>query len=130
MAQPETSLFGDKTDNARHFTAFSLRQATGDKIAEIDAGLQAIVNMMNPMYFIGRNNAGCAPYWWIRQGSSDNHTSQTVLANLAASLENRDKEVNARLYWDAGHGADEDAEEFIAWIGRITGYAKPNRAGD
>ncbi len=24
---------------------------------------------------------------------------------------------------DARHGADEDAEEFIAWIGAITGFA-------
>jgi len=24
---------------------------------------------------------------------------------------------------DAGHGADEDAEGFIAWIGTITGFA-------
>lgn len=76
------------------------------------------------MYFIERNHKGMASHWWIRQGSSDNHTSLTVLANLAASRENRGKVVNALLYWDAGHGADEDAEDFIAWIGRITGFAK------
>jgi len=23
---------------------------------------------------------------------------------------------------DAGHGADEDREDFIAWIGKITGF--------
>jgi hypothetical protein len=77
---------------------------------------------MNPMYFIGQNNSGCAKYWWLRQGTSDNHTSQTVIANLAASLENRNKDVNTRLYWDAGHGANEDPEDFIAWVGSITGF--------
>jgi len=32
--------------------------------------------------------------------------------------------VNTWLYWDAGHGANEDPEDFIAWIGNITGFAK------
>jgi hypothetical protein len=62
-----------------------------------------------------------ADHWWIRMGTSDAHTSLTVVSNLAASLENRRKDVNALLYWDAGHGADEDPEDFIAWIGKITG---------
>ncbi len=120
--QPEPIVFGNKTTNARHFTNFSLRHTTGNDQSAIDAELQAVVNLMNPMYFIGRNSQGLAGHWWIRQGSSDNHTSLTVLGNLAASLENRGKDVNALLYWDAGHGADEDAEDFIAWIGRITGF--------
>jgi hypothetical protein len=34
--------------------------------------------------------------------------------------------VNTSLYWDAGHGADQDPEEFIVWIGNITGYRKNN----
>ena len=48
------------------------------------------------------------------------------MVNLATSLENRNKEVNAWVYWDAGHGADEDAEDFIAWIGNVSGFSKPN----
>jgi hypothetical protein len=123
MRQPEPNVFGNTTTDARHFTAFSLRHATGNPNAAIDVELQTVVNMMNPMYFIGQNNKGIAGHWWIRMGTSDNHTSLTVIGNLAASLENRNKDVNARLYWDAGHGADEDAEDFIAWIGRITGFA-------
>jgi hypothetical protein len=122
MRQPEPNEFGNKTTDSRHFTTFSLRQATGNPSAGLDDGLQAVVNLMNPMYFIGQNNPGMAGHWWIRMGTSDNHTSLTVVGNLAASLENRKKDVNAWLYWDAGHGADEDAEDFIAWIGRITGF--------
>jgi predicted peptidase len=128
MTQPEPILFGSRTANARHFTDFSLRQTSGDKGAKIDSDLQTVVNMMNAMYFIGRDNGGCARYWWVRQGTSDNHTSQTVIANLATSLENRNKEVNTRLYWDAGHGANEDPEDFIAWIGAITGFSKHTNA--
>jgi len=47
-----------------------------------------------------------------------------VIANLAAGLENRKKDVNAWLYWDRGHGADDDPEDFIAWIGKITGFTR------
>ena len=124
MAQPEPVLFGTKTVNARHFTDFSLGHNSGDKSARIDGDLRTVVNMMNAMSFIGRDDAGCAGHWWLRQGTSDNHTAQTVIVNLATSLENRDKDVNAWLYWDAGHGANEDAEDFIAWIGAITGFSK------
>jgi len=124
LRQPEPNLFGNTTTAARHFTNFSLQHSTGNKSMEIDDDLKTLVNMMNAMYFIGQDNSGCAAYWWIRQGTSDNHTSQTVMANLATSLENQNKDVNTWLYWDAGHGADEDPEDFIAWIGKATGYSK------
>ncbi len=124
LTTPECILFGDAATDARHFTDFSLRHATGDPGAQIDGGLQTVVNLMNAMYFILPNSGGCAPHWWLRQGASDNHTSPTVIINLATSLENRHRDVNTRLYWDAGHGADEDPEEFIAWIGQITGFTR------
>jgi hypothetical protein len=124
MQRPETIEFGDKSTNARHFTDFSLKHATGDANAKVDAGLQTIVDMMNPVYFISRGNEGCAKHWWIRHGTRDSDTSLPVIVNLATSLENQGKDVNAWLYWDAGHGADQDPEDFIAWIGRITGYGK------
>jgi hypothetical protein len=129
MKQAEPIEFGNKTADARHFTNFSLRQTTGDKSARIDSDLEVVVNMMNPMHFIGQNKSGCAKYWWIRHGTSDNHTSQTIITNLATSLENRNKNVNCWLYWDGGHGADEDPEAFIAWIGNVTGFAKSAGGG-
>lgn len=58
--QPEPSLFGNKTTNSRHFTKFSLQQSTGNSSSRIDNEVQALVNMMNPMYFIGQKNSGCA----------------------------------------------------------------------
>jgi hypothetical protein len=122
MKQPEPELFGNKTTPARHFTNFSLQQSAGDKNAEIDSDLKTLVNMMNAMYFIGQNNSGCAAKWWLRNGTSDNHTSQTVIINLGTSLENLDKEVNAWLFWDGGHCADDDPEGLITWIGTVTGF--------
>ena len=123
--QPEPIEFGNKTTNSRHFTNFSLQHNTGDKNAEIDSEVKTLVNLMNPMYFIGQKNKGCASHWWFRQGTSDAHTSQTVMANLATSLENQARDVNSFLYWDAGHGADQDPEEFVVWMGKITGASKP-----
>jgi hypothetical protein len=129
MKQPEPNLFGNRVTASRHFTNFSLRQSTGNKNAEIDTEVKTAVNMMNAMYFIGLNNKDCVQNWWLRQGTSDNHTSQTVIGNLATSLENRNKTVNIFLYWDAGHGADQDAEDFITWIDTVTGFSKKTKAG-
>ncbi len=126
MRQPEPNLFGNTTTEARHFTSFSLQQSSVNMTAEIDKEVKTLVNLMNAMYFIGQNRDGCVKNWWLRQGTSDNHTSQTVIANLATSLENQGKDVNTFLYWDAGHGADQDAEDFIAWIGNVSGFSKPN----
>jgi acetyl esterase/lipase len=125
---PEPNLFGNRATDSRHFTEFSLRHATGNPIARLDEDVLALVNLMNPMYFIGQNNPGIAGHWWIRHGSSDRDTSLPVIINLATSLENRKKDVNTWLYWDAGHGADEDPEEFIAWIGTITGFGGRNQS--
>jgi hypothetical protein len=121
--QPEPNLFGNKTTDSRHFTDFSLRHSTGNKSAVIDNDVKLLVNLMNANYFIRQDNKGCAGYWWLRNGSSDNHTSQTVMVNLATGLENRNKIVNASLFWDGGHCADGDPEGLIQWMGEITGYS-------
>jgi hypothetical protein len=122
MVMAEPIEFGNATTNARHFTNFSLRHTSGNPSAEIDDDLKTIVNLMNPMYFIGRKNSGCANHWWIRNGTCDNHASITIWINLAVSLENLNKNVNTFLFWDGGHGANEDPEDMVAWIGKITGY--------
>jgi hypothetical protein len=128
MKAPEPSLFGNKTTEARHYTNFSLRQTTGNKNAEIDNDLKKAVNLMNPMYFIGQNNIGCAEYWWLRHGTTETGISLTVIANLTVSLENRNKKVNTWLYWDAEHCMDEDPEGLITWIRNITGFPKPAKS--
>lgn len=122
MRKPETIEFGNRTTNARHFTDFSLQRSTGNPNAKIGEDLQSMVDLMNPMYFIVKGNLGCAKHWWIRHGSSDRDTSLPIVVNLATSLENQKKDVNVRLYWDAGHGTDLDPEDFVAWVAKITGY--------
>jgi hypothetical protein len=42
------------------------------------------------------------------------------MVNLATGLENRNKTVNASVFWDGGHCADGDPEGLIQWIKKIT----------
>jgi hypothetical protein len=128
MKKPEPSLFGNKTTEARHYTNFSLQQATGNENAKIDSDLQTIVNLMNPMFFIGKKNTGCANHWWLRHGAKESGISLTVIANLSVSLKALDKDVNTYLFWDAGHCTDNDPEGLIAWIGAITGYSNESKS--
>ena len=124
----ENIVFGNETTNARHFTNYSMRQTTGDPSAEIDNDLKTVVNLMNPMYFISQDCcSGCANYWWIRHGTNDTNTALSVITNLAIILENKGTDVNVSLYWDARHLANEDPEDFIAWIGEVTGYTPPEQ---
>lgn len=125
LSAAENVLFGNETTNARHFTRYSLRHASDDETADLDRDLPATIAMMNPMTFLTQDspNAGRARHWWLRVGTSDTDTSLTIVGNLAASTKNLGDDVNALMYWDAGHGANEDAADFIAWIGTITGYA-------
>ena len=128
--QPEPVLFGNETTNARHYTNFSLQHSSGNPGVEIDDEMKTVLDMMNAIYFLRQDNSSCASYWWLRNGTSDNHTSQTVMINLATKLENLNKEVNTWLFWDGGHCADYEQEGFIEWIGKITGYTKHYKAGD
>ncbi len=121
----ENSEFGDATTNARHFTTFSLRYATGNNNVQIASDLPAKIHMMNPMYFVGKQNPNAARvrHWFLRTGSLDTDTSLTVLGNLVASVQNLGDDVNAWMYWDGGHAVNEDAPSFIKWVGSVTGYA-------
>lgn len=121
LEHDENGLFGDETTDARHFTLYSLRHATGDPNAQLEPGVQAAVDMMNPMYFLEGRRARRARYWFLRTGAVETETSLATIANLGALLEDRGGVVNRAVYWDAGHNADEDPQTFITWVGSITG---------
>ncbi|MEV7384761.1 MULTISPECIES: subtype B tannase [unclassified Streptomyces] len=123
LSAGENNEFGTGTTEARHFTDYSLANDTsGSGGTALDSDIAGKLTLMNPMYFIGEANDSRAKYWWIRTGTSDSDTSPTVVGNLALSLENLGDEVNALMYWDGAHGADEDPGDFISWIGDVTGY--------
>jgi hypothetical protein len=122
LSAGENNLFGANRTAARHFTEFSLRHTSGDTDARIDADLPGRLEQMNPMPFLLSGHQRRSQHWWLRVGTSDTDTSLTVVGNLAAAAENLGDEVSAAMYWDAGHGANEDASAFIRWIKDITGY--------
>lgn len=125
LTSGENNLFGAGTTEARHFTALALQQASGDPAAQIDADLPAVLAMMNPMPALQAANPARARHWWLRVGAKDTDTSLTVVGNLDAQIRALGDSVSTRYYWDAGHGANEDVTDFIAWIGQTTGYVKP-----
>jgi acetyl esterase/lipase len=124
LSTAENSEFGDAVTNARHFTEYSLRTTTGDATATLGADLRTTIDMMNPMYFIEGANPGAAKSWFLRVGTSDTDTSPAVVGDLAAALAGHGASVDSLMYWDAGHGANQDPAAFIAWIASTTGYTR------
>lgn len=125
LSSGENNLFGLGKVKARHFTPFTAAKAGESGIAP---DLPLTLEMMNPMGFIAADHKARAKNWWLRVGAKDSDTSLSVVGNLHAALSNRGDKVNTRYYWDAGHGANEDAPAFMAWIKEITGYAKQSPA--
>ncbi|MDO5620973.1 MAG: subtype B tannase [Paracoccus sp. (in: a-proteobacteria)] len=120
LSAGENNLFGRDKVPARHFTNWSLRQASGDPQAVIDADLPRTLELMNPMPYLAAENPGRARHWWLRVGTSDTDTSLTVVGNLDAQARKLGDAVDTRLYWDQGHGANIDAAAFIDWMRQIT----------
>ena len=123
LSAAENNEFGNETTDASHFTEFSLQHEKGSS-AKLDSDLPDRIDMMNPMYFVTKKNPGAAGNYWIRYGTSDSNTSLPVIANLAAGMATIGKNVNSLMYWDAGHGANQDAADFIKWVASTTAYSK------
>lgn len=117
LSSGENNLFGRDKTKARHFTAFSQTHVTGK--TAIDADIPALLDLMNPMFFIGKPNVSTAQHWWIRVGTKDSDTSLSIVGNLAAALSANKRKVNSAMYWDGGHGANEDADAFVKWVSRL-----------
>jgi acetyl esterase/lipase len=120
LTSGENNLFGAGTTMARHFTDFALQKTTK---AAIDPDLPALIALMNPMPALAAANPARSKHWWFRLGAKDSDTSLSIVGNLDAQTRALGDDVNTRYYWDAGHGANEDASAFLAWIGDISGYA-------
>jgi hypothetical protein len=123
LSATENSVYGDATHNARHFTLYSLRHATGDPSAQLASDLPQTIAMMNPLYHLRKKNPSRARYWWIRTGTLDTNTAHTVVSNLAAITNELGDSVNSAMYWDGGHAVDFDSPDLIEWIGKLTGYS-------
>jgi hypothetical protein len=123
LQETENTVFGDADANARHFTLYSLRHATGDSTAQLASDLPQTIAMMNPMYHLRQKNPDRARHWWIRTGTLDTNTAHTVVCDLAAITTGLGDSVNSALYWDGGHAVNFDSPDLMSWIGQLTGYS-------
>ncbi|MCX4988234.1 MULTISPECIES: subtype B tannase [unclassified Streptomyces] len=123
LSAGENNEFGKAKVEARHFTAYSLKNdTTGVTGKRLESDIPEKLDLMNPMYHLQRDNPGRSRHWWIRLGTKDSDTSLTVSANLAAAARNLGDDVDHLYYWDEGHGSNIDPGEFLAWIAKVTGH--------
>lgn len=120
LSAGENNLFGHDTTKARHFTEYSAQRTTAGE-GTVDADIPQLLDQMNPMYFLQTSNPDRSKRWWIRLGTNDTDTALTVSCNIAANAAGLGDQVNHLMYWDQGHGANTDADEFIAWVDSIAG---------
>nr|WP_313063216.1 subtype B tannase [Moraxella sp. CTOTU49097] len=113
LSAGENNLFGDKTTNNKHFTAYSLKNSSvASNLADKD-----IVRVMNAMNYA--NNPYASQYWRIRAGTDDYDTSHAISAMLTAKLRMNGKAVDYALPWGVPHSGDYDLPELFAWIDGI-----------
>lgn len=115
---PENKVFGNEKGEAANFTDFSLRHRLGDPKAKLDKEMTKRVAIMNPMNYIGTENATVAPNWYIRHGAKDRDTSFLVPINLATKLENAGKNVDFALPWNRPHSGDYNLDDLFNWISK------------
>jgi hypothetical protein len=111
----ENNLFGTGSVNNQHFTAFSAAFDT----ARASMADPLLVQMMNPMAYIGNPTATTSKYWRIRHGTLDSDTSLAIPAIMATRLANSGASVDFKLSWDVPHSGDYDLDELFAWVDTI-----------
>lgn len=77
---------------------------------------QKIIDLMNPTFFICKENADIAKHWHIRHGAFDRDTSLAIPVILALLLKNKGLDVDLDLPWGLPHSGDYDLQELFAWI--------------
>ena len=112
----ENEEFGDETGSSVNFTTWSLRKATGDANAELDAEIAENVRLLNPMRMMVAEGSAVSPYWYIRHGARDRDTSFPVPVNLATQLQNLGRDVDFKLPWNRPHSGDYALNEMFRWI--------------
>lgn len=131
----ENLELGDETHEYLHFDSYmpaileNLKEEFPDEYATYAEGYDAVIGdkalaerkqLLNPLNYIGSDDADTANYIRIRVGTQDADTSLSTSAVLALSLENKTQaEVDYALVWDQPHGNADYDGELVAWIEKI-----------
>lgn len=115
LNSPECNEFCTEQIDAKHFTQFSQTHTTvKSKVAD-----QGVIDLINPIHFIGDQNAVIAKHWRIRHGAADRDTSFAIPTILALFLKNRGVDVDFALPWGKPHSGDYDLPELFTWIDNL-----------
>ena len=120
MATGENEEFGDDSGNSVNFTPYSIKKATGDETADIDAGTAELVRILNPMRMLEDEASTVATHWYIRHGARDRDTAFPIPINLATRLRNMGLDVDFKLPWNRPHSGDYALNELFEWIRGVT----------
>ncbi|WP_125771571.1 subtype B tannase [Companilactobacillus furfuricola] len=118
LSNAENQEMGTATVNKKHFTDYSQENNTAKN--KTSKASSSIIKMMNPMDFVGENNADTAQHWYIRYGEKDANTSIAVPTIFAQKLKNENKDVNYHLEWGKGHAGDYNLNEMFKWMNKIS----------
>lgn len=115
LSSVENDLFGTASVARQHFTD------QGREYSSVSGSLVdvQIVNMMNPMNYIGIKDAHPARHWRIRHGTIDRDGSIAVPVMLAAKLKNQGYDVDLALPWDVAHSGNYDLQELFQWMDKV-----------
>lgn len=114
-ASGENGEFGDAQGSDVNFTDWAASKA-GTTVSE---EVRQNVRLLNPMAFIGTDQAKVAPHWYIRHGARDRDTAFPIPVNLALKLQNSGKDVNFKLPWNRPHSGDYALQELFTWLNGI-----------
>lgn len=123
-ASGENEEFGDDAGSSVNFTAYSLRQATGNANAQPSEAIRRNVRMLNPMCYIADPLSTVAPHWYIRHGARDRDTAFPIPVALAVKLQNTGHDVDFKLPWNRPHSGDYALAELFSWTGKVAPAAE------
>mgnify|MGYP007101840117 CR=1 FL=1 len=115
LSSAENDEFGTTENAPKHFSTIS-------KAYETKKGEMAdskMINLMNPLHFIGTNNSTVAKHYRIRHGAVDRDTALAVPAILALKLSMNGVHVDFFSPWNRGHSGDYDLPELFDWMDKI-----------
>ena len=143
----ENNAFGTKDQSAVHYSR-SVAQILSDNYDELSAldgfnqeyvdsyieealtgdsadAIRVQTNLMNAteimLGYDGLNAVDPAPFWRVRSGTADQHTSFSIGFNICLAAQMAGQNANYHLVWNMGHGSNEGSTTgtFIDWISEI-----------
>jgi hypothetical protein len=120
IGSTENSAFGTPDTEGEHYTEFAAVYDPNGQNTEISSLVKKQVYLMNPVTHLKEKNGDTAQYWWVRMGAKECGFACPIVVCLVMLLENMGMDVNFRLVWDGGHCSEDDIEDQIQWIKKIT----------